>query len=60
MRLARLTLIATALLALAGPARAQEDAEKSKDHPMFSRMRGYFLNDYDPQDRSRSGATTPS
>jgi len=36
------------------PARAQEnDADGSKDHPMFSRMPGYYINDYDAQDFSR-------
>jgi outer membrane protein OmpA-like peptidoglycan-associated protein len=37
--------------ALAAPAAAQEqDAEGSKDHPMLSRMPGYYIVDYDAQD----------
>jgi len=31
---------------------AQDDAENSKDHPMFSRMPGYYINEYDAQDFS--------
>src|SRR4051794_228468 len=29
------------------PCAAQDDAEGSKDHPMFSRMPGYYIDDYD-------------
>ena len=40
-------------LALAGPVRAQEaDAEGSKDHPVFSRMPGFYINSYDEQEFS--------
>jgi outer membrane protein OmpA-like peptidoglycan-associated protein len=42
------------LVALAVPvaAHAQTDAEGSKDHPMFSRMPGYYIDEYDAQDFS--------
>ncbi len=50
MRFPRLALIALAVLAWAVPARAQNDEEGSKDHPMFSRMPGYFITEYDAQD----------
>jgi outer membrane protein OmpA-like peptidoglycan-associated protein len=42
------------VLALAVPvaAHAQDDAEGSKDHPMFSRMPGYYIEEYDAQDFS--------
>jgi len=50
MRFARLTIFAFAALALALPARAQQDTEGSKDHPMFSRMPGYYIADYDATD----------
>src|SRR6266436_5310354 len=43
--------IASVLVLVAG-GRAQQDAEKSKDHPMFSRMPGYYIEDYDAQDFS--------
>jgi OmpA-OmpF porin, OOP family len=46
-------LLALAILAAAAPVRAQDDAEGSKDHPMFSRMPGYFISEYDAQDFSR-------
>jgi outer membrane protein OmpA-like peptidoglycan-associated protein len=32
------------------PCRAQDDADASKDHPMFSRMPGYYIDDYDVND----------
>jgi OOP family OmpA-OmpF porin len=38
--------------ALAAPAAAQQDADGSKDHPMFSRMPGYYIEVYDAQDFS--------
>jgi OOP family OmpA-OmpF porin len=51
VRFTRFALIAFALAACAAaPAVAQEDAEGSKDHPMFSRMPGYYISDYDAQD----------
>ncbi len=53
--LRRLTLsfAALVLLAIAVPARAQEaDADGSKDHPVFSRMPGYYINSYDEQEFS--------
>jgi OOP family OmpA-OmpF porin len=49
----RLWLIAAALCLCAAPAAAQDtDADGSKDHPMFSRMPGYYIEDYDAQDFS--------
>jgi outer membrane protein OmpA-like peptidoglycan-associated protein len=44
-----LTILLT-MSALALPAWAQQDAERSKDHPMFSRMPGYYIDEYDAQD----------
>jgi len=41
-----------ALGAVAAPVAAQDDVENSKDHPMFSRMPGYYINEYDAQDFS--------
>src|SRR4029077_3689166 len=32
------------------PCAAQDDAEGAKDHPMFSRMPGYYIDDYDAND----------
>jgi len=49
MRFARLISTVFALLAVAVPARGQ-DVEGAKDHPMFSRMPGYTIDEYDPQD----------
>ena len=49
----RLWLIAAALCLCAVPAAAQDvDADGSKDHPMFSRMPGYYIEEYDAQDFS--------
>ena len=45
----RLMLAVAVLCAVAAPVRAQEDQE-GKDHPMFSRMPGYYINRYDAQD----------
>jgi len=57
-----LVTITAAVIACASPARAAsaraafaaveggQDAEGSRDHPMFSRMPGYFISDYDAQD----------
>lgn len=46
--------VTAAILCLfAAPALAQNpDADGSKDHPMFSRMPGYYIEDYDAQDFS--------
>jgi OOP family OmpA-OmpF porin len=45
--------MAAALCLFAAPALAQQvDAEGSKDHPMFARMPGYFIEEYDAQDFS--------
>lgn len=38
--------------AVAGTAVAQDDAEGSHDHPMLSRMPGYYIDDYTAQDFS--------
>lgn len=46
-------LVAALALVASSPAAAQDDAEKSKDHPMFSRMPGYYIEEYDAQDFSR-------
>ncbi len=35
---------------LAMPCAAQDDAGGAHDHPMFSRMPGYFIATYDAQD----------
>ena len=49
----RLWLIAATLCLCAVPAAAQDvDADGSKDHPMFSRMPGYYIEEYDAQDFS--------
>jgi OOP family OmpA-OmpF porin len=46
-------VIAAAVCLCAAPALAQDtDAGGSKDHPMFSRMPGYYIEDYDAQDFS--------
>jgi outer membrane protein OmpA-like peptidoglycan-associated protein len=37
-------------LVCALPCAAQDDAEGAKDHPMFSRMPGYYIDDYDATD----------
>jgi outer membrane protein OmpA-like peptidoglycan-associated protein len=50
MRFARLTIFAAAFLSLALPARAQQDEQGSKDHPMFSRMPSYYIGGYDATD----------
>jgi len=43
-------LLLFAAIAIAAPARAQEDVEGSKDHPMFSRMPNYVISGYDATD----------
>jgi OOP family OmpA-OmpF porin len=46
-------LVAAAICLCAAPGFAQDkDADGSKDHPMFSRMPGYYIEDYDAQDFS--------
>jgi outer membrane protein OmpA-like peptidoglycan-associated protein len=47
-----LCLVGLLAVASAAPARAQEDADGAKDHPMFSRMPGYYIEDYDAQEFS--------
>jgi outer membrane protein OmpA-like peptidoglycan-associated protein len=47
----RLLVVALVSFALVAPSAAQDqDADGSKDHPMFSRMPGYYIDDYDAQD----------
>src|SRR5947209_14389314 len=48
----RLLILALAVCALPAAARAQQDADGSKDHPMFSCMPGYYIEEYDAQDFS--------
>jgi hypothetical protein len=45
-------VFAAAVLAFlcALPCAAQDDTEGAKDHPMFSRMPGYYIDDYDAND----------
>lgn len=43
-------LLLPALLLIVGTATAQSDAEGSKDHPMFTRMPGFFIEDYQVSD----------
>ncbi len=50
MRFIRLIALLGAVCAFASVSYAQDDAEGAKDHPMFSRMPGYFIEDYDYQD----------
>ncbi len=38
------------MLSIAAPAMAQEDVEGSKDHPMFTRMSGFYITDYTMHD----------
>jgi OOP family OmpA-OmpF porin len=52
MRL-RIFVFGLMMLAAAAGARAQDqDTDGSKDHPMFSRFPGYYIEDYDAQDFS--------
>ena len=49
----RVWLMAVVACLCAAPALAQQqDADGSKDHPMFSRMPGYYIDEYDAQDFS--------
>jgi len=45
-------LLAVACLAAATANAQDADADGSKDHPMFSRMPGYYIQEYDAQDFS--------
>ena len=46
-------LIAAAVCLCAAPGLAQDkDADGARDHPMFSRMPGYYIEEYDAQDFS--------
>ncbi|HSK10645.1 MAG TPA: OmpA family protein [Vicinamibacterales bacterium] len=38
------------LVAVAVPAFGQEDVEGAKDHPMFTRLAGYYISDFDEQE----------
>lgn len=47
-RFVRSTALALGMLSVLGaPVRAQDDAEGSKDHPMFPRLNGYFIGAYE-------------
>jgi outer membrane protein OmpA-like peptidoglycan-associated protein len=46
----RYVLALALVCAAAAPLRAQDEPEGAKDHPMFSRMPGYYINEYDAQD----------
>ena len=47
----RFWLIVAAACSIVAPVQAQDkDADGSKDHPMFSRMPGYYIEEYDAQD----------
>src|SRR5471032_2784882 len=49
----RLWLMAAVVCLCAAPAFGQNtDVDGSKDHPMFSRMPGYYIEEYDAQDFS--------
>ena len=48
----RNALFSAAMLLAAASTQAQTDVEGSKDHPMFSRMPGYWIQEYDAQDFS--------
>src|SRR5262249_5713221 len=50
VRLARLIPLVVAALAFAVPVRAQQDVRDAKDHPMFPRLPGYFIVDYEASD----------
>ncbi|MBF0633065.1 MAG: OmpA family protein [Nitrospinae bacterium] len=43
-------LLLPAFLLILGTASAQTDVEGSKDHPMFTRMPGFFIEDYQASD----------
>lgn len=45
-----LRLLLPAFLLIVGTASAQTDIEGSKDHPMFTRMPGFFIEDYQASD----------
>ena len=49
MRIPRLLFLVCACCVVATAARAQDDEPGSKDHPMFSRMPGYYIGSYDEQ-----------
>jgi OmpA-OmpF porin, OOP family len=48
----KLLTVLLVCLAAAAPVAAQDDAENSRDHPMFSRMPGYYIESYEEQDFS--------
>jgi outer membrane protein OmpA-like peptidoglycan-associated protein len=52
VRMHRKRVTFACLVVLAVPAFAQEDAEGSKDHPMVSRMPGYYISEYTEQEFS--------
>ncbi len=50
MQLGKILLVSCVLALTGSVARAQDDVEGSRDHPMFTRMPGYAIVDYDAQD----------
>jgi len=46
----RILAVSCALLTIGAVASAQDDVDGGKDHPMFSRMPGYAISNYDAQD----------
>lgn len=55
MKMTRIAITALALALFMAPALpAQQDQEGGKDHPLFSRMPGYFISGYDEKDFDRA------
>ena len=46
----RIWLLTVAVYLLAASATAQTDVKGSKDHPLFARVPGYYIESYDAQD----------
>jgi OmpA-OmpF porin, OOP family len=46
----RIWLLTAAVCLLAASATAQTDVKGSKDHPLFARVPGYYIESYDAQD----------
>lgn len=49
MRIGWIAVLAL-LLCLPSPVRGEEDAEGAKDHPMFTRMPGFFIREYEEKE----------